>query len=363
MSTDYYTVTTDFTPYTRVTSSELDVEFAALATGLALLPSQAQMDSGNTNFVVPGGTANALTVAMPVNTWTTYTGKDGSRISIRATATNTGAATLNVDSLGAKAIQDQSGNALEASAITLDGMYDLIYHESSGVFVLLTTDSAANAAAAATSAAAAAADAVSTAADVVATNADVVLTNADVLTTNADVATIQGRQTMYIPASAMWRRSTSGASRGFLETTTNKVMLATMDFDTAADEFAQFFVQMPKGWDASTVSAVFVWSHPATTTNFGVRFFIQAVALADGDAMDTAFGTAIGHTADTGGTTDDIYITPETAAITIGNTPAKSDVVIFQVYRDVSDAGDTLAVDARLHGISVFYDVDAYSDD
>ena len=171
-----------------------------------------------------------------------------------------------------------------------------------------------------------------------------------------------GKNTIFIPAGAMTPTTTSGAAAGSVETTTNKVMLSSLDFDTAADEFAQFTVQMPKGWNASTVTAQFIWSHPATTTNFGVRFFIQAVALVDGDAADTAFGTAVGHTADTGGTTDDIYITAETATITIANTPAKSDFVVFQVYRDVSDAGDTLAVDARLHGISLFYTTDAITD-
>lgn len=174
--------------------------------------------------------------------------------------------------------------------------------------------------------------------------------------------TLYGKQTVYVPASAMVSRATNGAASGSVETTTNKVMLSTLDFDSASDEFAQFSIQMPKSWDAGTVTAQFVWSHPATTVNFEVRYFIQAVAFVDGDAADTAFGTAVGHTSDVGGTTDDIYITPETAAITIANTPSKSDWVVFQVYRDVSDVGDTLAVDARLHGVSLIYTADASTD-
>ncbi|HBA35863.1 MAG TPA: hypothetical protein DCZ12_17190 [Gammaproteobacteria bacterium] len=177
------------------------------------------------------------------------------------------------------------------------------------------------------------------------------------------MADIQGRQTLFVPAIAMVSTLTDGATRGVIEVGTDRPTVNTLDFDSTADEKAQFSVQMPKGWDASTVAAQFLWSHPSTATNFGVRFFIQAVALDDGDAMNTAFGTAVGHTADVGGTTDDIYATPETGAITIAGTPSKSDWVVFQVYRDVSDAGDTLAVDARLHGVSIFYDIDAYSDD
>lgn len=171
-----------------------------------------------------------------------------------------------------------------------------------------------------------------------------------------------GKRTVYIPASAMLSRSTNGAMPATLETTTNKVMVKTLDFLTSVDNFAQFTIKMPKSWNAGTVTAQFLWSHAATTVNFGVRFFIQAVALADGDALDTAFGTAVGHTADTGGTTDDIYITAETAAVTIANTPSKSDYVTFQIYRDVSDAGDTLAIDARLHGVALFITTDAAND-
>lgn len=349
MANDYYTRVKTFLSGTKAKGSDVVSELDLVVAGLDKLPSQSRMDSGNTNYVAAGGTANAITIAMPGTAWTTYTGKDGNRISFKAASTNTGAVTANVDSIGTATIRSQSNTDLVSGAIQAGGIYDIVYQEAQGVFQLLTTDSTANANAAAGSAAAAAADAVSTA--------------ADAASTAADVAEIQGRQTMYIPASAMWRRATSGASRGFIETSSNKVMIATLDFDYTSDEFAQFSVQMPKGWDASTVSAVFVWSHPSTTTNFGVRFFIQGLALSDGDAADTAFGTAVGHTADTGGTTDDVYITPETSAITIAGTPAKSDFVIFQVYRDVDDLGDTLAVDARLHGISVFYDIDAYSDD
>lgn len=173
---------------------------------------------------------------------------------------------------------------------------------------------------------------------------------------------VLGLQSIFIPAGAMTPRETSGAESGSVETSTNKIMLQTLDFDAAADEFAQFVVKMPKSWNAGTITAQFVWSHPATDTNFGVRFFIQAVALNDGDAADTAFGTAVGATADTGGTTDDIYTTAVTGAITVANSPAKSSFVVFQVYRDVSDGGDTMAVDARLHGVSIFYTTDAATD-
>jgi hypothetical protein len=114
-----------------------------------------------------------------------------------------------------------------------------------------------------------------------------------------------GKHTVWSPAGSMTARTTSGAVAGTVETTTNKVMIKTLDFDAAAAEYAQFHVQMPKGWNEGTVSAVFVWSHAATATNFGIVWGIQALAVSDDDALDAAFGTAQTVT-DTGGTTNDL---------------------------------------------------------
>jgi hypothetical protein len=173
---------------------------------------------------------------------------------------------------------------------------------------------------------------------------------------------VVGKQTIYIPASAMQPRSTSGATSQSRELATNKILLNALLFDATTTEYCQFAVQMPKSWNAGTVTAKFVWAHGNTTTNFGVRFFIQAAAFSDSDALDTAFGTAVGHTADAGGTEDDVYITAETGNITIANSPDKSDYVIFQIYRDVTDPGDTLAIDAELLGVSLCYTTDAITD-
>lgn len=169
---------------------------------------------------------------------------------------------------------------------------------------------------------------------------------------------ITGQQHLYVPATSMVSRTTSGAAAGSTELATNDVMIESFDFDTGADEFVQFSLQMPKNWDEGTIIAQAIWSHPSTATNFGVTWAVQALALADGDAGDTAFGTAV-TIDDTGGTTDDIYISPESAAITVAGTPGAEEWVVVQVYRDVSDANDDLAVDARLHGLKIHFTTDA----
>lgn len=168
-------------------------------------------------------------------------------------------------------------------------------------------------------------------------------------------------QTCWIPAGAMVSRTTNGAAGGTAETATNKNMLKTLDFDATTAEYAQFAINMPKSWDEGTVTAAFVWSHASTTTNFGVAWDLAAVAASDDDTLDVAFGTAQTVT-DTGGTTDDCYITAETSAITVAGTPQANDLVMFQVSRSPANGADTMAIDARLHGIRLMYSINTLTD-
>lgn len=170
-----------------------------------------------------------------------------------------------------------------------------------------------------------------------------------------------GKDTVWIPAGALIARTTNGAASGTVETSTNKVMAKTLNFDPTTQQFAQFQIRMPKSWNVGTVTAQFVWSHPSTTTNFGVVWALEAVAISDTDALDAAFGTAQQVT-DTGGTTDTLYISPETSAITIGGTPTAQDWVVFQVKRIPADAADTMAVNARLHGVVLYITTNASTD-
>jgi hypothetical protein len=85
-----------------------------------------------------------------------------------------------------------------------------------------------------------------------------------------------------------------------------------------------------------------------------VRWGIQGVAISNDDTIAVAYGTAQEVT-DTGGTTNDLYVSPATSAITIAGTPAADDMVAFRVYRDPANGADTMAIDARLHGVAIFY--------
>ena len=185
--------------------------------------------------------------------------------------------------------------------------------------------------------------------------------SAGVLAVEGVIQKSVGRETIYIPAAAMSSRTTNGAATGTVETTTNRVMFRTLDFDTTTQEFAQMAIRMPKSWNEGTVQASFTWSHASTTTNFGVVWALEAVAISDLDAGDAAFGTAQ-QVADTGGTTNTIYVTSATSAITIAGTPQPEDWVVFQVKRVPADASDTMAIDARLHGVTLYFTTDAAND-
>jgi len=144
-------------------------------------------------------------------------------------------------------------------------------------------------------------------------------------------------------------------------TAANQPDRQVLGFSQTTQQFAQFSVAIPKRWNRGTITARFRWFHPATTTNFGVVWGLQAVAVGDGDAMGVAFGTA-GEIADTGGTTDVFYETSETSAITVAGSPADGDTVFFRVYRKPADALDNLNVQARLLGVDVFITTNAEND-
>lgn len=171
-----------------------------------------------------------------------------------------------------------------------------------------------------------------------------------------------GAQTIWIPASAMTARTTGGAATNQVETSTNKIMLSTMNFaDGAAVLYAQFNVRMPKSWNEGTVTASFTWTANSTSTN-SVVWGLQGVALSNDETIDTAFGTAGEVTDANTSTAYQVHISNSTPAITIGNTPSEQDWVVFQVYRDPTNVNDTLAATALLLGVTLIYTTDATTD-
>lgn len=168
-----------------------------------------------------------------------------------------------------------------------------------------------------------------------------------------------GQHTLYIPASAMVARASSGPTAGTVELPTNNIMLKTLDFDATNYRYAQFSVRMPKSWNEGTFSIYFLWSNASGTGN--VLWGMQAVAISNDDVLDAAWGTA-GNIVDSVTAAGDLMQSDVLGPITAGGTPAEADWVVFEVYRGGSHGSDTLAVDARLHGVVLIYTTNAATD-
>lgn len=173
---------------------------------------------------------------------------------------------------------------------------------------------------------------------------------------------IQGKDTIWIPATAMRPTTSNGcASITDVETTAGRPDLQVLDFDASSDEHAQFQVSMPKSWNEGTITYQVFWTSTATDTD-GVTWALQGVACADGDTIDVAYGTAVTVDDANQSTAEDLYATAESGAVTIAGTPAAGDLCFFRVFRDVSDANDTAAEDARLIGVKIFFTSNAGDD-
>ena len=171
---------------------------------------------------------------------------------------------------------------------------------------------------------------------------------------------VAGKETIWVPAVAMYPNTTNGAEGPNQTELGNGPELKTLDFDKDSDEFAQFAVAFPKSWNEGTVT--FQAFFTANTTNTGTTSWaLQGVALADNGDLHTAFGTAVAPTAKAmSGTANDLAVTAESGAVTIAGSPSTDEYVFFQISRDVS--ADDLTADAKLLGVKLFFTTDAAND-
>ena len=177
---------------------------------------------------------------------------------------------------------------------------------------------------------------------------------------NTAAIKIAGKETIWVPANAMYPNTTNGCGSLAQVELSNGPELKVLDFDKDSDEFAQFAVAFPKSWNAGTVT--FQAFFTATSTDTGTTAWgLSAVALADNGDLNTAFGTQVVATAKAhSGTSNDLDVAAESGAVTIAGSPGADEYVFFQVSRDVS--ADDLNADARLLGIKLFFTTSAAND-
>ena len=175
------------------------------------------------------------------------------------------------------------------------------------------------------------------------------------------VAKTAGKESIYVPAAAMYPSTTNPCSDiAQVETTALRPDLKVLDFAAAADDFAQFTIAFPKSWNEGTITFQPFWT--VTGTNTGtVAWQLAAVAVSSDGSINTAFGTQVATTALAhSGTSNDLMVSVESGAVTVAGSPAANDMCFFQINRDVSADSQTGA--ARLLGIKLFFTTDAAND-
>ena len=179
--------------------------------------------------------------------------------------------------------------------------------------------------------------------------------------TSSGVLKQAGKETIWVPASAMYASTTNGCSAiTQVETTALRPDLKVLDFAAAADAFAQFAIAFPKSWNEGTVTYQPFWT--VTGTNTGTMVWqLGGIAASSDDTINTAFGTLIATTALAhSGTSNDLMVSAESGAVTIAGSPAANDLCFFQINNDASASGQTGA--ARLLGVKFFFTTDAKND-
>lgn len=204
---------------TTARSADVNALIDSIEAGFNVLPATVAIHEGKVTYCGDDtGTVNTYLVTMP-STITSYT--DGLSVEFKPLSTNTGAATLNVSSVGVKPLLRADGSAVAAGDIIANSILSLRYSDNiitNGAFIIQhSLPSIATAAAA--SAASAAADVVLSHADVVLTHADVVLTHADVALTHADV--VLTHADVVLTGLDVITTNTNAATTGGNVTTTN----------------------------------------------------------------------------------------------------------------------------------------------
>lgn len=124
MTNDYFTWSNTFSPITSARSGSVDAAFQAVEAAFDKLPSRDGLNQGRTTHVADTGAADVYAVTLspaPVGYVT------GLMVQVLFSATNTGACTVNVNGLGARAIKLQNGANPNAGDLRAGDIHQLIF--------------------------------------------------------------------------------------------------------------------------------------------------------------------------------------------------------------------------------------------
>lgn len=135
MANDYFTHSANrIEAGSRAIDTQIDNIADEIEDGFDKFPTEQQLNEGTARFAVDTGAADAYVVTVP----STVTLTDGLRVTLTAVNASTGACTINVNSLGAKAIINVDGTAMVAGSIPAGSKIDLIYDSGTDSFMLVS---------------------------------------------------------------------------------------------------------------------------------------------------------------------------------------------------------------------------------
>lgn len=180
--------------------------------------------------------------------------------------------------------------------------------------------------------------------------------------TVSDIAGLAGAglQTIWLPAVAFVPRLTNGPSVERAETSISRFVMASLDYDPVVIEAAQATVRMPKSWDR-----VGLWAEVRWTAGGGsgsVLWALRAVLVGNGGSLNQNFGTPRVALQPFQGVFLE-HCTPLTDRIIPSGNLSSGDRLLLEIYRDPTAVQDTLAQDAKLLGVTLFYTASKGTDD
>lgn len=155
---------------------------------------------------------------------------------------------------------------------------------------------------------------------------------------------------IYIDAGAMLT-GVSGATPSTVSVSNSGIAYDCFNFDPATTGYAQFKLKLGD-YNLGGIRARFDWT--TSGTGGGVVWGVQGMAVNDSGSFSSAWGTPQ-ESSDTFITGTGLHQTSGTSAVTLGGSPQPNSLLCFQIYRNVYNASDTLAVNANLLGIKLQY--------
>lgn len=274
-------------------------------------------------------------------TLTAYT--TGSCLVLNADTDNTGAATINVDALGAKSILIRGAGALATGDLAANVPATICYDGTNFITPIsrIAVGSGLSLATSITG------DTLNTAPEVLTLTNTAIVTNktiseADNIITLSQLLTFTAANCQGTSAFTSFATPTANAPAAACVTGTN-TNYGTLAFDDSTDESVQYHFPLASDWTGN-IDLAFRWRAAATSGD--VIWAVQTACVADGETGDPSFNTASTVTDTAKGTTlqfNDASI----SAITVTGC-ATGEELMFKLYRDADAGGDTMTGDAQL---------------